>query len=52
MNKDEILTLLEGVKEWAKEKSKAEIKGISGSYVRGEATEQSELDVPKEIEEL
>lgn len=45
MNKDEILTLLKGVKEEAKEKYSAEIKGIFGSYVRGEATEQSDIDV-------
>jgi predicted nucleotidyltransferase len=52
MNKDEILTLLEGVKEEAKEKYKAEIKGVFGSYAKDEATAQSDVDVPKEIEEL
>ena len=52
MNKDGVLTLLEGVKEEMQEKYKAEIKGIFCSYVRDEATEQSDVDVPKEIEGL
>ena len=51
MKRDEILTLLEGVKEEAKEKYGAEIKGIFGSYVRGEATEQNDLDVLVDFKE-
>ena len=51
MNRDEILTLLKGVKEEAREKYNAEIKGIFGSYVRGEATEQSDIDVLVDFKE-
>ena len=45
MKKDEILEVLEEVKEEVKHKYKAEIKGIFGSYARGDEREDSDIDV-------
>ena len=45
MRKDKILKILEGVKKEAKDKYKAEIKGIFGSYARGDESEGSDIDV-------
>lgn len=43
--KDEISEKLGGLKAEVKERFKAEIRGIFGSYVRGEQTESNDLDV-------
>ena len=51
MKKDEILEVLEGVKEEIKHKYKAEIKGIFGSYARGDEKENSDIDVLVDFEE-
>ncbi|MEA3221871.1 MAG: nucleotidyltransferase family protein [Thermodesulfobacteriota bacterium] len=45
MKKDEILKILEGVKKDVRQRYKAEIKGIFGSYARGEEKEGSDIDV-------
>lgn len=45
MTKDEILRTLEFLKEEIRQKYKAEIKGIFGSYSRGEQKKDSDLDV-------
>ncbi len=45
MKKEEILEILEGVKEDVKREYKAEIKGIFGSYARGDEKEESDVDV-------
>jgi predicted nucleotidyltransferase len=44
MAKD-ILAIIEGLKDQASQKYKAEIKGIFGSYVRGNQTSESDIDV-------
>jgi len=41
----EILAVLRGLKEEASRKYKAELKGIFGSYVRGQENPGSDLDV-------
>ncbi|HXG23593.1 MAG TPA: nucleotidyltransferase family protein [Chthonomonadales bacterium] len=41
----EILALLEGLREEARRRYRAEIVGIFGSYARGEARKRSDLDV-------
>lgn len=51
MNKEEIIKILEEVGEEVKQKYKAEIKGIFGSYVRGEEKEDSDVDVLVDFEE-
>jgi hypothetical protein len=40
-----ILTTIRSLKDLIKQNYKAEIKGIFGSYVRGEQTSQSDVDV-------
>ena len=45
MNKEEILALLAGVREEVKQKFKADIKGIFGSFVRREEKPGSDIDV-------
>jgi predicted nucleotidyltransferase len=47
----ELLAALAGLKTEAKQRFKAEIKGIFGSYVRGEQKEGSDLDVLVEFDE-
>ena len=46
-----ILKILAGLKPEARQRFRAEIKGIFGSYVRGEQKEGSDLDVLVEFEE-
>lgn len=41
----EILSILRGLKEEVRQRFKAEIKGIFGSYVKGEEREESDIDV-------
>lgn len=50
MKKEEILEILEGVKEEVKREYKSEIKGIFGSYARGDEQEESDLDVLVDFE--
>jgi len=45
MTRDEILRTLESLKDEVRQKYKAEIKGIFGSYSRGEQKKDSDLDV-------
>ena len=45
MQKNTILKILTDVKKLARQNYKAEIKGIFGSYVRGEANKTSDVDV-------
>jgi len=45
MTKDEILKTLESVKDIVRHKYKADLKGIFGSYARGEGEENSDVDV-------
>jgi len=40
-----ILTTIKSLKDQIEQNYKAEIKGIFGSYVRGEQTSQSDIDV-------
>ncbi|MBI5027034.1 MAG: nucleotidyltransferase family protein [Nitrospirae bacterium] len=47
----EISAILSSLKAEARKRFKAEIKGIFGSYVRGEQKEGSDLDVLVEFEE-
>lgn len=47
----EILATLKGLKEEVDRKYKAELKGIFGSYARGEETPESDLDVLVEFNE-
>lgn len=51
MNKHEILKVLEGVSKEVKKKYKADIKGIFGSYVRGDNRKESDVDVLVDFEE-
>ena len=51
MRKGAILEVLEEVKNEAREKYKAEIKGIFGSYARGDETQDSDLDLLVDFEE-
>lgn len=48
---DEISEVLGNLKLEARQRFKAEIKGIFGSYVRGEQKEGSDLDVLVEFDE-
>jgi len=50
MSKDEILKTLGNLKTDARQRFKAEIKGIFGSYVREEQKENSDLDVLVEFD--
>ncbi len=45
MTRPEILGTLESIKDEVRQKHKAEIKGIFGSYSRGEEKDGSDLDV-------
>lgn len=48
---NEILKILSNLKAEARQRYKAEIKGIFGSYVKGEQKEGSDVDVLVEFEE-
>lgn len=43
--KDEIIEILQKLKDKIKQKYKAKIKGIFGSYVKGEQKETSDVDI-------
>jgi len=45
MVKQEIIKVLQELKDEIKRRYKAEIKGIFGSYVRGEQKENSDVDI-------
>ncbi|HUU18026.1 MAG TPA: nucleotidyltransferase family protein [Sedimentisphaerales bacterium] len=45
MATENILTIIENLKDQVRRDYKADIKGIFGSYVRGEQTSQSDIDV-------
>ena len=45
MGKEEILETLTSIKDEVRQKYKAELKGIFGSYARGEEKENSDIDV-------
>ena len=51
MKKDEIVEILGSVREKVKQEYKAEIKGIFGSYARGDESEGSDIDVLVDFEE-
>jgi len=51
ISKDEILKTLGSLKAEARQRFKAEIKGVFGSYVREEQKKSSDLDVLVEFEE-
>ena len=45
MKKQEIVSILKELKNEAKQKYKAQVKGVFGSYVRGEEGNKSDIDV-------
>ncbi len=45
MEKEEIIEILRESKSWIRQMYKAELKGIFGSYVRGEQEEDSDIDI-------
>lgn len=45
MTAENIIATIESLKEQIRQSYKAEIKGIFGSYVRGDQTTQSDIDV-------
>jgi hypothetical protein len=51
MEKKEIIKILKWVEDEARQRYKAQIKGIFGSYVREEENDKSDLDVLVEFEE-
>ena len=51
MKKGEVLEILEGVKEEVKHKYKGEIKGLFGSYARGDERKDSDIDVLVDFDE-
>lgn len=51
MNKENIIKILEEVAEEVRQKYRARIKGIFGSFVRGEVHETSDIDILVEFEE-
>lgn len=51
MKKEDIIKILKDVNNEAKQKYKTEIKGIFGSFARGEEVTGSDLDVLVECEE-
>lgn len=51
MSTSEILHLLNGLKQEVRQRYKAEIKGIFGSYVRDEEKKESDIDVLVEFDE-
>jgi len=50
-NKDEILKILDGLKEKLKEKYKVRSIGVFGSVIRGEQKETSDIDILVEFED-
>ena len=48
--KDEIVKILNEVKDEVKSKYKAEIKGIFGSYARGDEKKMSDIDIIVDFE--
>ncbi len=51
MKEEEIIRLLKEVTSKVEQKYKARIKGIFGSFVRGEEHEKSDIDILVEFEE-
>ncbi len=51
MNKTKILKILSNLKGEIRQKYKAQIKGIFGSFVRGEQKETSDIDILVDFEE-
>jgi len=51
MKKNGILKMLENLKERVRQQYKAEIRGVFGSYVRGEAKRGSDIDILVNFEE-
>lgn len=51
MNQEEIIKLLKELTGEVEQKYKARIKGIFGSFVRGEEHEKSDIDILVEFEE-
>ena len=51
MKKDDILKILGGIKDEAKQNYKAKIVGIFGSYVRGDEKEKSDIDILVDFDE-
>ncbi len=51
MSTSEILHILNGLKQEVRQRYKAEIKGIFGSYVRAEKKKESDIDVLVEFDE-
>lgn len=45
MFKEDIIKILEDSKEEARQKYKARLKGVFGSFVRGEGKETSDIDI-------
>ena len=45
MTYDQIIASLESLKDEARRRYKVELKGIFGSYARGEATADSDIDI-------
>ncbi len=50
MTAGNILTTIRSLKDQVRQNYKAEIKGIFGSYVRGDQTSQSDIDVLVEFD--
>ena len=50
MRKEEVLQTLTSLKDEARQRYKAEIKGVFGSYARGEEKEESDIDVLADFE--
>jgi predicted nucleotidyltransferase len=50
MTKDEIIKILNEVKDEVKGKYRAEIKGIFGSYARGDEKKASDIDIIVDFE--
>lgn len=50
MTKDEIIEILNEVKDEVKGKYRAEIKGIFGSYARGDEKKTSDIDIIVDFE--
>lgn len=52
MNKDEIIAFLKAHKEEMRQRYGVKKIGLFGSYVRGEAKEDSDVDIAVEMDEL
>ena len=50
MTQKQILKILESLKDEINKRYKAELKGIFGSYARGEAKEDSDIDILVEFQ--